>query len=269
LNVRYSQIEECIEKALFAVDGLPRNPELEPGELLLLQLVKSDAERLGKLRSRIEFALIFDHTVEDPGGKLSRLHWPNAGKTWKNILVCRDTIPSIPFSLENLDLSVDYAGQTQCVFIEPRDEQLIRRYFIDDFQRVTENTKLHPRALLETIRNYDRVVLAGSKQVVVSKHIRRQDDPWLSDALKTLYGHRCQVCTNDFKPRYGVAHAETRFITDISKGGSLDSRNRVVVCPNHNAIIHTARGHFNAAVLTFEYANGLVEPLLLRDHFVA
>src|SRR5688500_16297774 len=105
LNVQFSQIEECIRTSLFAVDSLPATPPLAKGELLLLQLVKDDARRLGKLERRIEFALVFDRAAPDLTGAISREHWPNAGKTWKYILYCSETEPTIPFSLEALGLS--------------------------------------------------------------------------------------------------------------------------------------------------------------------
>ena len=57
MNVRSSQIEECIRTSLFAVDELPRTHPLVHGELLLLQLAKDDARREGKLSSRVEYAL--------------------------------------------------------------------------------------------------------------------------------------------------------------------------------------------------------------------
>src|SRR3712207_7396229 len=62
-----------------------------------------------------------------------------------------------------------------------------------------------------------------------------RSDPWLGDALKVLYDHRCQVCTHDFKPRYGVPYADTRFLQPLTDGGEPVSKNVVVVCPNHNA----------------------------------
>ena len=68
LNVRFTQIEECLRKSLFALATLPRNPPLLQGEELLLQLVLEDARRLGKEDSRIEFALLFDHVEHDTTG---------------------------------------------------------------------------------------------------------------------------------------------------------------------------------------------------------
>lgn len=270
LNVQFSQIEECIEKALFAVDGMPRNPPLEPGELLLLQLTAADATRLGKRDARIEFALIFDHAIPDLDGSISRKHWPKAGKTWRYILVCRDTIPAIPFSLETLALKHNYAGQSQCVHINLGDEARIRSYFKADLQLPSIQAIANPRVLLRAIQNYDMVIrLSPGHRANVAEHTRRISDPWPGDALKTLYNHKCQICTHDFLPRYGIAHADTRFIQRIDRGGSLESRNRLVVCPNHNGIIGATHAIFDDVSLSFEYPNGLIEKLMLRDHLIA
>ena len=65
---------------MFAVDLLPR---FQKGEILLLQLVKSQARDLGKIHARIEFALIYDRYEIDYTGAISRHHWPLAGKTLK------------------------------------------------------------------------------------------------------------------------------------------------------------------------------------------
>jgi hypothetical protein len=270
LNVQFGQIEECIQKALFAVDSLPRNPPLESGELLLLQLVKTDAAQLGKLDARIEFALVYDHSERDVDGAISRKHWPKAGKVWRYILVCRDTVPAIPFSLENLPLKENYAGQTQCMFVRPGDEAVIRTHLGRDLGQPQVRSIATPRALLQAIRNYDTVIRLSPGHVTnVSEHTRRVSDPWPGDALKTLYQHKCQVCTHDFAPRYGVAHADNRFIESPSSGGSLESKNRLVVCPNHNAIISATRARFDNLSLAFEYPNGLIERLLLRDHLIS
>lgn len=71
LNVRHTQINECIKQSLFGLSRKPRDPELQQGELLLLQLEKHEAELLGKLENRIDFALIFDHLEHDPDGMIS------------------------------------------------------------------------------------------------------------------------------------------------------------------------------------------------------
>jgi hypothetical protein len=270
LNVQFTQIEECIRLSLFAVDVQPQNPPLQPGEELLLQLVKTDAERLGKLDARIEFALIFERLGEDPTGDVSRQHWPNAGKTWRYILYCSETLPTIPFSLENLRLSKDYAGQMNPMYIEPQDAAKIRPYLKGASQPTDLPSLADVPSLLAAIRNYDTVVrLSPLRTTRVREHERRLLDPWLGDTLKTLYEHRCQICVHDFKPQYGVPYADTRFIRPLGEGGEPVSRNLVVLCPNHNAIVGLTQADFDPRGLAFRYPNGLVEKLTLRDHLLS
>ncbi len=105
LNVKATQIGECINSQKFAIDARPRNPEMQRGDILLLQMVSADANRLDKRNERIEFALIFDHYEEDHDGSISSHYWPHAGKTWRWILHCSDIIQAIPchpFSLSLL-----------------------------------------------------------------------------------------------------------------------------------------------------------------------
>jgi hypothetical protein len=249
---------------------LPQNPPLQPGEELLLQLVKEDAGELGKLDSRIEFALIFDHLQEDPTGQMSREHWPNAGKTWKYILHCSETVPTLPFSLEKLGLGKEYGGQTNPYFIEPQDAARIQPYLKGKTHAVDLPALVGVGGLLSAIRNYDKVVrLAPIRTTKVQEHERRLSDPWLGDALKLLYEHRCQVCVHDFKPRYGEPYADTRFINPLERGGEPLSRNLLVLCPNHNSITRATGASFDRQLMAWRYPNGLVEKLTLRDHLLS
>lgn len=267
LNVRATQVDECLRSLMFAMDNRPTFPH---GEELLLQLTKDDAAALGKLDSRIEFALIYDRCETDHDGSVSRLHWPDAGKVWKYILFCSDLVPAVPFSLDKLPLSRSYAGQTQAIEIAAEDETVIRPLLTAAARPEIMADVAGPRAMLQTIRNRDRIVRVESIRTTrVTEHARRIGDPWLGNALKVLYDHRCQVCTHDFKPRWGVPHADTRFLIQPETGGQLVSDNLVVICPNHNAIIGAAHGEFDRESLSFTFPNGLREKLLLRDHLIA
>jgi hypothetical protein len=268
LNVQFSQIEECIRKSLFAIDGLPANPRLEKGEELLLQLVMADADRLGKQGSRIEFALIYDHFEADPTGELSRRHWPEAGKTWRYILHCSETIPTIPFSLEGLNLERRYSGQANPMHIMPADENKIRPYLKGGTPVVDLWSVASVDELLIAIRNYDRVLrLAPLRPSTVLEHSRHVGDPWLPDALKRLYNHRCQICVHDFEPRYGVPYADTRRLQKRLDGAPM-STDLAVLCPNHSAIVGATDAVFDRRKLEFQYPNGLAEKLTLRDHLL-
>lgn len=269
LNVQFSQIEECIRTSMFAVDTLPANPPLERGEVLLLQLVKADAQRLGLLDRRIQFALIFDRAQTDTTGAISREHWPAADKTWKYTLFCSRTIACIPFSLEALELSRDYGGQTNPMYIQPEHEVKIRPFLQGEVEpgRLLELTSVE--GLLSAIRNYDKIVTLEPRQpVIVREHERRLSDPWLGNALKQLYDHQCQICLHDFKPRYQTPYADTRFLRPLDQGGTPVSRNIVVLCPNHRAIIGAARAEYRPREMAFHYPNGVVEKVRLRDHLL-
>ncbi len=269
LNVKMAQIEECIRTSLFAVDSLPRKHPLKRDEVLLLQLVLDDARRLGKADSRVDFALKFEWAQRDRDGSRSMGHWPDAGKTWRYILHCSETLPTFPFSLENLGLSRDYGGQTNAAYIEPVDAEKIRPFIKGGVE-----TALLPEAasvpqIVAGLRNYDRIVEADMPRTTdIAAHTRRLSDPWLGDALKQLYDHRCQICRHDFKPRYGVPYADTRFLVPLERGGQPVSRNLLVICPDHDAIIGAAAAEYDDRALAFRYPNGLVEKVDLRDHLL-
>ena len=278
LNVRYTQIGECIKKSLFGLSRMPRDPELQPGELLLLQLEKHEAELLGKLESRVDFALIFDHLEHDSDGTISRSYWPQAIQTWPYILHCSATIPTVPFSLESLNLSRNYGGQQNARYILPEDEKIILRYIQWNLSEIPEPEKqvvpspqlaqtFGPERTLKAIYNHDHIVTLRQpimRTVNVQRFERNQS---LADSLKSYYEHHCQVCGQDFRPTYGVPVADTHHIQYLRNGGLDISWNIVVVCPNHHRVIHATDSHFNRLTLTYEYPNGLHERLSLTEHF--
>jgi len=265
LNVRQSQIKECIEKSLFAVDSKPNYPK---GEILLLQLVKQEAILTGKLHSRVEFALIYDHYEIDYTGEISRYHWPLAGKTWKYILYCSKTIPTIPFSLEDLPLSTDYGGQTNPRAISPEDESFIKPYIWGEMSGYELRDTFGPNLVRDTIANYDVIVEKEMpRKIIIPEHEEYYRDPLLAESLKSIYDHRCQVCGMNFKIKYDEPFAETHHILSLNEGGLDISKNIIVICPNHHRIIHKTGAQFDRTKLLYRYPNGLEERLLLTDHF--
>jgi hypothetical protein len=187
--------------------------------------------------------------------------------------------PTIPFSLEDLGLAVDYDGQTNPRYIEPRDEQIIRPYIQWTLAEVPEPTlqlvpasevvqKFGQKRTLAAIYNHDRIAVlheVPKRMVTVEQFTRNQ---FLVDNLKSYYENRCQVCGKDFLPDYGVAFSETHHVQYLAQGGLDVSGNIVVICPNHHRIIHATNAHFNHQTLAYEYPNGLHEQLIRPDHFV-
>ena len=264
LNVRQTQIKECIENSLFAVNHVPN---FQRGELLLLQLVQQEA--LHARRShRIEFALVYDHFEMDHTGNISRSHWPLAGRTWKYILFCSKTIPTIPFSLEDLPLARKYAGQTNPMPITPEDEKKIMPFIWGNLKGYDLRDEFGPTLVRETIVNYDAIVTHEKpRTIVVLAHEEFYRDALLSESLKSIYDHRCQICGMNFRVKYDEPFAETHHIKPLGEGGLDLGENIIVICPNHHRIVHKTNPEFNRAKFLYRYPNGLEERLILPDHF--
>jgi hypothetical protein len=300
LNVRLAQIDECIRSSMFALSARPSNPELIPGELLLLQLVKQEAVRAEKLHSRIDFALVFERLLPDFDGTISRMHWPYEGRTWKWIVYGHMTVPTIPFSLEDLSLSRGYDGQDNARLISPVDEERVKPFIqwslaqtprpelqLVPAGRISE--KFDRRRVLQALYNHDRIAavqgrvagtnvaehapqysFAGEGEDALARFLvdetRYRRNPALADTLKSYYRYRCQVCGNDFEPRYGESLAESHHVQYLSRGGLDVSGNIIVLCPNHHRIIHATDARFNRRELAYEFPNGLRERLLMSEH---
>lgn len=127
LNVGAGQLRECVSRGMFALSS---KPQISAGEVLLLQLTKSDWRMEKSSEGRIRHALIFQHAESDEEGLISRKHWPNAGKAWPWILYSSAVLNSKPFSLEALSLSrpSHYQSQANPVRIDSADEAVILPY---------------------------------------------------------------------------------------------------------------------------------------------
>jgi hypothetical protein len=86
LNVAAEQIEECVRKGMFA---LSFRPQIEVGEILLLQLKKSDWKLQGEKGGRIQYALVFEHVEHDSEGKIARNIGQTQGKYGHGLFIHR------------------------------------------------------------------------------------------------------------------------------------------------------------------------------------
>jgi len=271
LNVREAQIDTCIRFSMFALSQRPTNPELEFGELLLLQLVK------GKRNSheRINFALQFEELIPDNDGSISRAFWPNENRVWNWIVKGSATVPTIPFSLEDLKLSRNYVGQDNARRIDPIDEKRIEPFIQWSLAQDPKSQIILPSSIaqefgpdraLTAIFNHDRIAIQHKVPPKIVTEVRYDRNRWLADGLKSFYEYKCQVCGNDFQPNYGVDLAESHHIQYLHEGGLDISRNILVLCPNHHRVVHETNALFVESDLAYLYPNGLIEPLLLPTH---
>jgi predicted restriction endonuclease len=105
------------------------------------------------------------------------------------------------------------------------------------------------------------------RRILIPEHEEFYRDPLLSESLKSIYDHRCQVCGNNFQIKYNEPFAETHHIKPLSEQGLDISKNIVVTCPNHHRIIHKTKPVFDESKLLYKYPNGLEERLILTEHF--
>jgi HNH endonuclease len=265
LNVRLTQFQKCVDESLFAIATNPVNPPLAQGELLLLSLTSADAQRLGKQHSRIEFAVVFDHLEADSDGSKSRFYWPEADKTWPWIVYGSGTIPTMPFSLQDLPLSRDYSGMSNPLWINAEDEERIRPYIHWQVQTAPAGSA-SDKTILDRILDREQAMEPNPSATEVRAQELFLRSRWLAESLKKHYGYRCQICGTNFEPTYGVQVAETHHIEGMAAGGSDRVENLVVLCPNHHTLVERGRAKFDRAGLAFDYQNGVREKLTINDH---
>ena len=67
----------------------------------------------------------------------------------------------------------------------------------------------------------------------------------LVDALRELYGGRCQVCAWDPPVVYGAGLCEAHQVRWLSRGGSDELSNLALLCPNHHRAVHSCDAQFD------------------------
>ena len=94
----------------------------------------------------------------------------------------------------------------------------------------------------------------------------RKANQKITNELKKLYGGCCQICNKSFEDKYGNHVIEGHHIEYFSKSQNNDMNNTMLLCPNHNRIVHKLDPKFNRNTLSFVYKNGFVETLQLNKH---
>jgi hypothetical protein len=170
--------------------------------------------------------------------------------------------------LEDLPLSQNYIGQTNPRAIGPNDELLIQPYIWGKMTGYELRDTFRPSLVKDMIVNYDVIVQREKpRKILIPEHQEYFRDPLLSESLKSVYDHRCQICGMNFKIKYDEPFSETHHIHSLGEGGLGISKNIIVICPNHHRIIHKTEAIFDESKLLYRYPNGLEERLLLADHF--
>ncbi len=81
-----------------------------------------------------------------------------------------------------------------------------------------------------------------------------------------LYNHRCQICGATAKVLYGVDVSEAHHIDPFTRSINNNSKNIVILCPDHHRIVHKTHAVFEYKTHMFMYDNAKTEKLLLNLH---
>ena len=94
----------------------------------------------------------------------------------------------------------------------------------------------------------------------------RKLDKSISDNLKQLYQHKCQICGSNFGYKYNGNIVEAHHIEYFTKTFNNNSDNIMIICPNHHRLIHKVKPIFDRDRLMILYQNGYREKLTLNYH---
>ena len=94
----------------------------------------------------------------------------------------------------------------------------------------------------------------------------RKLDRSIGDNLKQLYGYRCQICGKLIGEEYAAHVVEAHHIDYFVRSLNNDASNQLIVCPNHQSIIHDVNPVFDRTRKLYVYKNGMTEGLLLNKH---
>lgn len=119
----------------------------------------------------------------------------------------------------------------------------------------------------ETKFNYDSKDDGASIEEKESIRKIRKLNRKIGDNLKLYYGFRCQICGKLIGEEYNAHVVEAHHIEPFSKSLNNDSKNILIVCPNHHRIIHSAQPVYDYNNLAYVYDNGYRDEILLKDHF--
>jgi hypothetical protein len=101
-----------------------------------------------------------------------------------------------------------------------------------------------------------------SKKLVKARKINQK----IQSRLKKEYDNHCQICDKKFDDKYGDSVVEAHHIEYFSQSENNDSKNIVLLCPSHHAIIHKLNPKYDKEELAFLYPNGYVDQIKLDKH---
>lgn len=108
----------------------------------------------------------------------------------------------------------------------------------------------------------DNASIIAQTSIQKVRHLDRS----IGNALKKLYGYRCQISGEKIGEECGDCVIEVHHIDYFTKSQNNDSSNIIIISPNFHRIIHKNNPIFNWNTLTFDFPNGYRQGLTLNKH---
>lgn len=163
-------------------------------------------------------------------------------------------------------LPEDYKEYLAIYTTEYDDTYLLETIVADDIFALKHVVKNKHERVLEASFNYDVVdenaSLFETERIVKIRKLNKK----IGDNLKLLYNYRCQICGRNIGEDYDSNIVEAHHIDYFVNSLNNDSKNQLIVCPNHHSIIHDVNPVFNKKKLLYLYSNGMQEGLALNLH---
>ena len=145
-----------------------------------------------------------------------------------------------------------------------RDLPLETRARILPEDRLEATCLVGDSAAVEELVRRERAGIAEERATYLAHQAPTRDRSLVRD-LQDLYGGRCQICLWDPRSKYGEPACHVHHIQWLSRGGSDNLENVVLICPNHHAVIHRTDAPFDYADYSFVF-RAHREALVLDRH---
>lgn len=131
----------------------------------------------------------------------------------------------------------------------------------EEIKVASEILKKEDERNFENKLNYDLKDLKSD--IILNERITkiRKLNKSIGDNLKLFYDYKCQICGDRIGDKYSANVIEAHHIDYFVKSFNNDSRNLIILCPNHHRIIHNVNPFYDRKRKLFIYKNGLIEGL--------
>jgi hypothetical protein len=188
-----------------------------------------------------------------------------------------NVIRSLSCTVNSRILGMSFQGLAAVKLISQTDAEILKMLAkelpLEQRARILSEDKLEAMLLLGDIEAVINLVknekpgIAEERRIYFYKQAPTRNQR-LVEELQDLYSGRCQICRWSPKNIYGKGLCHGHHIQWLSRGGTDEVQNMVLVCPNHHAAIHKLDAPLDYVDFSFDFGTHR-ESLTLKSHLEA